>query len=158
MARELHGDKQAAPQSLDRKLEARGEAPPPPPPTPTPTPRHPPQPPRHLHGKTLEQRDKTLRLPPACFLTGAGAEEAITPQRRQIGRGSYLGCIRFDILHRYILTLTPPPLPLPLLHLVLRSHIFPLADVPLKRNEFFMSLPRPLPPSPTFQHHSSSSC
>lgn len=70
----------------------------------------------HLYSRRPngERREETLRRPcGACFLP-ADTEEAITARRGQIGWGSYLGRIMFDILHHYQLPL-----------LLLRSHISP---------------------------------
>lgn len=73
-----------------------------------------------------------------CFLP-ADTKEAINARRGQIGRGSYLGRIMFDILHHYQLppVLQPPPgvISLP-------------RRCAAKRNEFFMSPTLHLRPTP----------
>lgn len=60
----------------------------------------------------------------ACFLP-ADTEEAISVRRGQIGWGSYLGRIMFDILHHYQLPLPPP-----------QESYLSLADVPLSVMNF----------------------
>lgn len=60
----------------------------------------------------------------ACFLL-ADTEEAITARRGQIGWGSYLGRIMFDILHHYQLPPSPP-----------QESYLSLADVPLSVMNF----------------------
>lgn len=77
---------------------------------------------------------------------GADTEEAITARRGQIGRGSYLGRIMFDILHHY--QLPPPP----------QESYLSLADVPLSVMNFLYPPPRPLlPPSTSGPLNPSSS-
>lgn len=69
----------------------------------------------------------------ACFLP-ADTKEAITARRGQIGWGSYLGRIMFDILHHYQLPPSPP-----------QESYLSLADVPLSVMNFLCAPP---PPSP----------
>lgn len=77
-----------------------------------------------------ERRKETLRRPcGACFLP-ADTEEAITARRGQIGWGSYLGRIMFDILHHYQLPPSPP-----------QESYLSLADVPLSVMNFLCPPP-----------------
>lgn len=84
---------------------------------------------RHLYSR----RPKETLLP--CFPPSSPPqtlEEAITATRRgQIGWGSYLGRIMFDILHHYQLPPSPP-----------QESYLSLADVPLSVMNFLC------PPSP----------
>lgn len=61
----------------------------------------------------------------------ADTEEAITARRGQIGWGSYLGRIMFDILHHYQLPPPPPP----------QESYLSLADVPLSVMNFLCPPP-----------------
>lgn len=62
----------------------------------------------------------------ACFLPPQDTKEAITARRGQIGWGSYLGRIMFDILHHYQLPPFSPP----------QESYLSLADVPLSVMNF----------------------
>lgn len=86
----------------------------------------------HLYSRRPngERREETLRRPcGACFLP-ADTEEAITARRGQIGWGSYLGRIMFDILHHYQLPPSPP-----------QESYLSLADVPLSVMNFLCPPP-----------------
>ena len=95
-----------------------------------------PPPPNHLYSRRPngERRKETLHRPcGACFLP-ADTEEAITARRGQIGWGSYLGRIMFDILHHYQLPPSPP-----------QESYLSLADVPLSVMNFLCPPPSPPP-------------
>lgn len=77
-----------------------------------------------LHPNNKYHKEVLRRLCRACFQS-AHAKEAITVQQGQIGWGSYLGRIMFDILHHYQL----PPSPL-------QESYLSLADVPLSVMNF----------------------
>lgn len=84
-------------------------------------------------------RNEMLHRPRcACFLP-ADTKEAITARRGQIGWGSYLGRIMFDILHHYQLPPSPP-----------QESYLSLADVPLSVMNFLypplLHLPTSDPP------------
>lgn len=86
----------------------------------------------HLYSRRPngERHEETLRRPcGACFLP-ADTEEAITARRGQIGWGSYLGRIMFDILHHYQLPPSPP-----------QESYLSLADVPLSVMNFLCPPP-----------------
>lgn len=87
-------------------------------------------------------RNEMLRRPrAACFLP-ADTKEAITARRGQIGWGSYLGRIMFDILHHYQLPPSPP-----------QESYLSLADVPPSVMNFLCHPPHhhhsPPPAHPT---------
>lgn len=77
-----------------------------------------------------------------CFLC-ADAKEAITARRGQIGWGSYLGRIMFDILHHYQLPPSPP-----------QESYLSLADVPLSIMNFLCPPPPAHPTSQPLISHS----
>lgn len=86
-------------------------------------------------------KKETLHRPcGACFLP-ADTKEAITVRRGQIGWGSYLGRIMFDILHHYQLPPSPP-----------QESYLSLADVPLSVMNFLCPHSASPPPAhPTSQ-------
>lgn len=96
--------------------------------------------PHHLYSwrPNSEHRNEMLHRPRgACFLP-ADTKEAITARRGQIGWGSYLGRIMFDILHHYQLPPSPP-----------QESYLSLADVPLSVMNFLcppLRLPTSGPP------------
>lgn len=92
---------------------------------------------RHLYSRRPSgvHHKETLHRPcGACFLP-ADTKEAITARRGQIGWGSYLGRIMFDILHHY----QPPPSPP-------QESYLSLADVPLSVMNFLCHPPSASPP------------
>lgn len=99
--------------------------------------------PHHLYSwrPNSEHRNEMLHRPRgACFLP-ADTKEAITARRGQIGWGSYLGRIMFDILHHYQLPPSPP-----------QESYLSLADVPLSVMNFLCPPSASPPPAhPTSQ-------
>lgn len=79
----------------------------------------------HLYSQTPRALTRRFIVLAALVPTSRDTEEAITARRGQIGWGSYLGRIMFDILHHYQL---PPSHP--------RESYLSLADVPLSVMNF----------------------